>query len=65
MKEIYNVETEEEIYDVLWDKIKEINKTMPEYKYVKKIIVTDEELVKTTTQKIKRHEEMKKIQKNA
>ena len=25
MKEIYNVETEEEIYDVLWDKIKEIN----------------------------------------
>lgn len=65
MKEIYNVETEEEIYDVLWDKIKEINKTMPEYKYVKKIIITDEELVKTTTQKIKRHEEMKKIQKNA
>lgn len=65
MKEIYNFETEEEIYDVLWDKIKEINKTMPEYKYVKKIIVTDEELVKTTTQKIKRHEEMKKIQKNA
>lgn len=65
MKEIYNVETEEEIYDVLWDKIKEINKTMPEYKYVKKIIVTDEELVKTTTQKIKRHEEMKKIKKNA
>ena len=63
MKEIYNVETQEEIYDVLWDKIKEINKTMPEYKYVKKIIVTDEELVKTTTQKIKRHEEMKKIQK--
>ena len=42
MKEIYNVETEEEIYDVLWDKIKEINKTKPEYKYVKKIIVTDE-----------------------
>ena len=65
MKEIYHVEKEEEIYDILWDKIKEINKTMPEYKYVKKIIVTDEELAKTTTQKIKRHEEMKKIQKNA
>ena len=65
MKEIYNVETEEEIYNVLWDKIKEINKTMPEYKYVKRITVTEEELVKTTTQKIKRHEEMKKIQKNA
>ena len=65
MKEIYHAEKEEEIYDILWDKIKEINKTMPEYKYVKKIIVTDEELAKTTTQKIKRHEEMKKIQKKA
>lgn len=65
MKEIYHAEKEEEIYDILWDKIKEINKTMPEYKYVKRITVTEEELVKTTTQKIKRHEEMKKIQKNA
>lgn len=65
MKETYNAQTEEEIYNVLWDKIKEINKTMPEYKYVKRITVTEEELVKTTTQKIKRHEEMKKIQKNA
>ena len=37
---------------------------MPEYKYVKKIIVKEEELIKTTTQKIKRHEEMKKIQEN-
>ena len=62
MKEIYHVEKEEEIYDILWDKIKEINKTMPEYKYVKKIIVTDEELAKTTTQKIKRHEELAKIE---
>lgn len=65
MKETYNAQTEEEIYNVLWDKIKEINKTMPEYKYVKRITVTEEELVKTTTQKIKRHEEMKKVQKNA
>ena len=64
MKEIYNVSKEEEIYEILWEKIKEINKTMPEYKYVKKIIVTEEELIKTTTQKIKRHEEMKKIQEN-
>ena len=64
MKEIYNVQKEEEIYEILWEKIKEINKTMPEYKYVKKIIVTEEELIKTTTQKIKRHEEMKKIQEN-
>lgn len=34
---------------------------MPTYKYIKEISITDEELIKTTTKKIKRHEEMKKI----
>ena len=63
MKEVYGACSEEEIKETLWEKIKEINKTMPAYKYVKEIIVTEEELIKTTTQKIKRHEEMKKIQK--
>ena len=64
MKEIYGIENEQEISDMIWSKIKEINKTMPSYKYVKEITVTEEELIKTTTQKIKRHEEMKKLQKN-
>ena len=41
--------------------IKEINKTFPTYKYIKDLILTDEELIKTTTKKIKRPEEMKKI----
>ena len=36
---------------------------MPKYKYVKEMIITEEELIKTTTLKIKRHEEMKKIMK--
>lgn len=64
LKETYGAETEEQIKEILWEKIKEINKTMPEYKYIKKISVTEEELIKTTTQKIKRFEEMKKLQKN-
>ena len=64
MKEVYGIESEKEISDIIWAKIKEINKTMPSYKYVKEITVTEEELIKTTTQKIKRHEEMKKLQKN-
>ena len=34
---------------------------MPTYKYIREIIVTDEPLIKTTTQKIKRFEEIKKI----
>ena len=37
---------------------------MPKYKYVKKLILTDEELVKTTTLKIKRNVEMNKIMKS-
>ena len=61
MKEIYGIENEQEISDMIWSKIKEINKTMPSYKYIKEITITEEELIKTTTQKIKRHEEMKKI----
>lgn len=61
MKENYQVEDEEQIKEVLWKKIKEINKTMPAYKYIREIMVTQEELIKTTTQKIKRFEEMKKI----
>ncbi len=52
---------EEELFKLIWDKIKEINKTLPKYKYIKNMILTDEPLIKTTTQKIKRNEEMKKI----
>ena len=46
---------------MIWQKIKEINRTMPKYKYIKNLIITDEEMVKTTTLKIKRRVEMEKI----
>ena len=61
VKDMYNAETEEEVKEALWEIIKEVNKTMPAYKYIKEITVTEEELIKTTTQKIKRHEELKII----
>ncbi len=51
----------EEIKEDFWEKIKEINKSFPTYKYIKNMILTDEELIKTTTKKVKRQEEMKKI----
>lgn len=63
IKEIYKVEEKEEIQNALWQKIKEINKTMPPYKYIKEIIATEEPLIKTTTLKIKRYEELTKIEK--
>lgn len=52
--------TEEEIKEKIWSSIKEVNKTMPKYKYVKKLFLSDEELIKTTTLKIKRNIEIEK-----
>lgn len=59
--EKYGILQDEELKEIFWNLIKETNKTMPTYKYIKKIMVTDEPLIKTTTNKVKRHEEIKKI----
>ncbi len=53
--------TLEELENLIWQKIKEINKTFPPYKYIKNMILTEEELIKTTTKKVKRNEEIKRI----
>lgn len=60
--ENFGEKTEEEYKELIWNKIKEINKELPAYKHIKEIIITEEKLEKTTTQKVKRYEEMKKIQ---
>ena len=56
MKEKFGLTTEEEIKDKLWKAVKDVNKTVPTYKYIKGISVTTEELIKTTT-----FEEIKKV----
>lgn len=61
IKNKYPDKTIEEIEKIIWEDIKQINQTMPNYKHIKNLIITDEEMVKTTTAKIKRFEEMKKI----
>jgi len=61
IEEILGTTDEEKIKDYMWEHVKEINKTMPSYKYVREIMVTDQELIKTTTEKVKRHEEIKKV----
>ena len=63
VKQAYKVETEEEIYKAINNKIKEINKTMPLYKSIRGLILSQEPLIKTTTSKIKRQEEIKTIEK--
>ena len=61
IEEKYPQLSKDEIKDMIWKDVKEINQSMPNYKHIKKIVITDEPMIKTTTQKVKRHEEMKKI----
>lgn len=62
MNEMFKGKEVNEYHDIIWQDIKaQINRQMPAYKSIRDIIVTDEPLIKTTTQKIKRHEEIKKI----
>ena len=67
VKIVYNKDaiinrSENELYDILWNEVKEINKTLPPYKYIKNMIITDKPLIKTTTHKIKRKEELALIE---
>ena len=61
LKEVFPEAKKENYYDIILKEVKQINKTMPAYKYIRQIMVTEEPLIKTTTQKVKRHEEIKKI----
>ncbi len=60
MKEFYPDKSKEDYHSIIWNEIKEINKTLPAYKHIRSVIVTDEPMIKTTTQKVKRNEEIKK-----
>lgn len=61
VKEKYSDKTEDELYAIIWNQIKEINTTFPRYKHIQHMILTNQELIKTTTKKVKRFEEMKVI----
>lgn len=55
--------SEEKIYNIIWDKIKEINKQLTSYKAIKNLEIKNDEFEKTTTMKIKRYAELKKEKK--
>ncbi len=61
VKEKYGDISKDDLYKKIWAQIKEVNKTLPPYKYIKHMILTDKPLIKTTTQKIKRKEEIKTV----
>ena len=51
----------EELKEIIWNDIKQINQNLTNYKHMKKLIITDEPMIKTSTAKIKRFEEINKI----
>ena len=66
LKLVYNKEvlpdmTFEEIYERVMEDIELINDKTPSYKRIRRIIVTDREMVKTTTGKVKRFVEIESI----
>ena len=61
VEEVFGTKNPDELKEKIWQEVKKINKTMPAYKYVRDITVTNKELIKTTTQKVKRFEEIKTV----
>ena len=62
IKQKYGDISFDEIRDIIWNRIKnEVNTTVPRYKHIMNMILTDKELIKTTTKKVKRNEELKEI----
>ena len=60
MKEKYGEKEQKEYKDIIWEEIKKINQDLPMFKHIKEIEITTKPLAKTTTQKVKRFEEIKK-----
>lgn len=60
MKDVHGAVDEEAVRAVVERDIDKINSDMPKYKHIHRFIVQKEEMVKTTTGKVKRYEESKK-----
>lgn len=59
--EYFKGDSKNKIQSKIWSDIKQINTKLTTFKHIKKLIVTDEPMIKTTTAKVKRFEEIKKI----
>ena len=62
VKQKYGNISEEELKEIIWKDVKEINSKLTTYKHIKHLVITNEPMIKTTTAKVKRQEEMKKMQ---
>ena len=61
VQNIYKISTVDEIYEKFHEKIKQVNSTIPSYKAIKGIVFSEEPLIKTSTNKIKRDENIARI----
>ena len=61
VKELYSDLSKEQYEQKMWEEVKKANQTLPIYAHITELCVTTEPLIKTTTQKVKRNEEIKKV----
>ena len=52
--------SDDDIYNAVWEQIKEVNRKLTSYKAIKKLEIKKDEFEKTTTMKIKRYAEINK-----
>ena len=60
IEELHGKVSEDEIYDLIWKKVKEVNKKLTSYKAIKSLEIKEGEFEKTSTMKIKRYKELNK-----
>ncbi len=60
IEELYGKLSEKEIYDIIWKRVKEVNKQLTSYKAIKDLEIKEGEFEKTSTMKIKRYKELNK-----
>ena len=56
--------SDDEIYNLIWEDIKKINRSLVSYKAIKKLEIKKDKFIKTTTMKIKRFAELQNDIKN-
>lgn len=60
IEEIHGKVSEDEVYNLIWKKIKDVNKGLTSYKAIKSLEIKEGEFEKTSTMKIKRYKELAK-----
>ncbi|MBR6352251.1 MAG: hypothetical protein IKR93_08010 [Firmicutes bacterium] len=59
IKAMHGNVSDKEVYDIIFAKIKEVNRKVTNYKAIKRLELKDGEFIKTSTKKIKRFAEIR------